>query len=56
MGTKGGKAKEEETEAERDRERRKSLFDWPMAFTKVILIVAKCTLAKCSEEYVNHKK
>ena len=33
--------------------RRKSLFDWPVAFTKVILIVANCTLAKCSEE---HKK
>ena len=33
--------------------RRKSLFDWPVAFTKVVLIVANCTLAKCSEE---HKK
>ena len=32
--------------------RRKSLFDWPVAFT----IVANCTLAKCSEEHVNHKK
>ena len=31
--------------------RRKSLFDWPVAFTKVIPIVANCTLAKCSEEY-----
>ena len=37
----------------RERHRRKSLFDWPVAFTKVILIVANCTLAKCSEE---HKK
>ena len=36
--------------------RRISLFDWPVAFTKVILIVANCTLAKCSEEHVNHKK
>ena len=26
-------------------QRRKSLFDWPVAFTKVILIVANCTLA-----------
>ena len=26
--------------------RRKSLFDWPVAFTKVILMVANCTLAK----------
>ena len=32
--------------------RRKSLFDWPVAFTKVILIVANCTLAKCSEEHM----
>ena len=37
-------------------QRRKSLFDWPVAFTKVILIAANCTLAKCSEEHVNHKK
>ena len=36
--------------------RRKSIFDWPVAFTKVILIVANCTLAKCAEEHVNHKK
>ena len=36
--------------------RRKSLFDWPVAFTKVTLIVANCTFAKCSEEHVNHKK
>ena len=36
--------------------RRKSLFDWPVAFTEVILIVANCTLAKCSEEHVNRKK
>ena len=40
----------------RETQRRKSLFDWPVAFTKVILIVANCTLAKCSEEHVNHKK
>ena len=49
--------REGEREREREREtqdgRRKSLFDWPVAFTKVILIVANCTLAKCSEE---HKK
>ena len=32
------------TEGEGDA-RRKSLFDWPLAFTKVILIVANCTLA-----------
>ena len=47
------KKKKKERERERERERRKSLFDWPVAFTKVILIVANCTLAKCSEE---HKK
>ena len=37
---------------EAERQRPKSLFDWPVAFTKVILIVANCTLAKpkCSEE------
>ena len=29
-------------------QRRKSLFDWP--------VVANCTLAKCSEEHVNHMK
>ena len=43
-----------QTDRQTDRDaRRKSLFDWPVAFTKVILIVANCTLAKCSEE---HKK
>ena len=48
------RVKERERERERERDaRRKSLFDWPVAFTKVILIVANCTLAKCSEE---HKK
>ena len=36
--------------------RRKSLFDWPVAFTKVQLTVANCTLAKCSEEHVNRIK
>ena len=48
-----------QTDRHRQRQRdkrRKSLFDWPVAFTKVILIVANCTLAKCSEEHVNHKK
>ena len=39
-----------------ERQRRKSLFDWPVAFTKVKLMVANCSLAKCSEEHVNHKK
>ena len=34
----------------------KHLFDWPVTFTKVKLMVADCTLAKCSEEHVNHKK
>ena len=52
----GGGGGGRERERERERERRKSLFDWPVAFTKVILIVANCTLAKCSEEHVNHKK
>ena len=32
-------------------QRRKSLFDWPVAFTKV-----KVTVAKSSEEHVNHMK
>ena len=42
---------------ERERERQDaSVFDWPVAFTKVKLMVANCTLAKCSEEHVNHKK
>ncbi len=45
--------RERERERETQDARRKSLFDWPVAFTKVILIVANCTLAKCSEE---HKK
>ena len=45
----------------RDREgreghRHKSFFDWPVAFVKVKLMVANCTLAKCSEEHVNHMK
>ena len=44
-----------ETQRQTQDARRKSLFDWPVAFTKVILIVANCTLAKCSEEHVNHK-
>ena len=45
---------DKQRQRQRDRERdarRKSLFDWPVAFTKVILIVANCTLAKCSEEH-----
>ena len=37
-------------------QRHTSLFDWPVAFTKVKLMAANCTLAKCSEEHVNHKK
>ena len=44
---------------EREREseqRRKSLFDWPVAFTKVKVTVANCTSAKSSEEHVNHMK
>ena len=52
--------KKKKTQRERERgtqdARLKSLSDWPVAFTKVILIVANCTLAKCSEEHVNHKK
>ena len=32
-------------------QRSKSLFDWPVAFTKV-----KVTVAKSSEEHVNHMK
>ena len=48
----GGGGGERERERRR-RKRRESLLDWPAAFTKVILIVANCTLAKCSEE---HKK
>ena len=39
-----------EVEKEVGDARRKSLFHWPVAFTKVVLIVANCTLAKCSEE------
>ena len=49
----GPAASSEPRERETQDARRKSLFDWPVAFTKVILIVANCTLAKCSEE---HKK
>ena len=44
---------ETETETERQIERdarRESLFDWPVAFTKVRLLVSNCTLAKCSEK------
>ena len=33
-----------ETERQRDRET-ESLFDWPVAFTKVKLMVANCALA-----------
>ena len=48
--------RERERERERETQDAKVYFDWPVAFTKVILIVANCTLAKCSEEHVNHKK
>ena len=37
-------------------QRHKSLFDWPVAFTKVRLMVTNYTLAKCSEEHVDHIK
>ena len=37
---------ERERERERETQRRKSLFDWPVAFTKVKLMVANCILAK----------
>ena len=36
--------------------RRKSLFDWPVAFTKVILMVANCTLAKREREKTKQNK
>ena len=57
-GTEGGRGEEE---GERgvgrgETQRRKSLFDWPVAFTKVKLMAANCALAKCSEERVNHNK
>ena len=42
-----------ETEAERETEkthRRKSLLDWPVACSKVKLVISNRTLAKCSEE------
>ena len=38
------RGRERERERERER-RRKSLFDWPVAFTKVKLMVANCALA-----------
>ena len=48
------------TVCKREREtqgaRRKGFFDWLVAFTKVKLMVANCTLAKCSEEHIYHKK
>ena len=52
-GRGGGGGGEKGRRRRRKTQRHKSLFDWPVAFTKVILIVANCTLAKCSEE---HKK
>ena len=53
--------RERQRETERQRQtdrdaRRKSLFDWPVAFPEVKLMVANCTFAKCSEEQVNHIK
>ena len=49
--------RETETDRQTNRDaRRKSLFDLPVAFPEVKLMVANCTLAKCSEEHVNHIK
>ena len=54
----GGWHREKEREGRREgrTQKRRSLFDWPVAFTKVKVMVANCTLAKCSEEHVNHMK
>ena len=38
------------------RNRSKSLFDWPVALTKVRLMVSNCSIAKCPEEHENHIK
>ena len=44
----GGGRKTERRDA-----RRKSLFDWP---SQTLVMIAYCTLSKCSEELVNHVK
>ena len=53
---KAGMSRAGKVVGEVERQRRESLFDLPVAFTKVKLMVANCSLAKCSEEHINHKK
>ena len=36
------------------RNRSKRLFDWPVTFTKVRLMVSNSAVAKCPEEHENH--
>ena len=51
-----GRKTEEGGERERRRDIDQSLFDWPVAFIKVRLMITYCSLETFSEEHMNHIK
>ena len=55
MGRETDKERQKEREGRRERgregTRHKSLFDWPVVFPKVRLMITNCTLAKWSQKH-----